>query len=72
MYRKVRAAGVELGTTSVIETVSELIDRYSDGSDIDDIRQMFEDNRRHENNRKSGNDTSDNVTAYVTHQRKSI
>lgn len=72
MYRKVRAAGVELGTTSVIETVSELIDRYSDGSDIDDIRQMFEDNRRHENNRKSGNDTSDNATAYVTHQRKSI
>lgn len=69
-YAKVRRAGVEMGTSSVIETVCELIDEHTGGRDLDEIRRMFEDNRRHEDHRKTGADaTAENDTPYKSHRR---
>lgn len=48
LYQRLRRTGIEMGTKSVVETISQLIGMYGDDSDAAIYRELFEDSNRSE------------------------
>ena len=52
LYRKLRRVGVEMGTQSVLQTLSELINEQLNNDELAELRRPFEDNDRSDYGRK--------------------